>query len=304
MKFFKIIFWPLAAILLVGACKSQYDALLNSNDVDAKFKAAFDYFNAGKYQKAASLFESLAILTSGTDRDDTVQYYWGYSNYKFKDFYTAESNLAKFVETFPRSVFTESARFMRVDCLYKSTLRYELDPSPTYKAISAINEYVRDYPESDHIDDCLKMLRDLGGRLHRKAYEAARLYYHMEDYLAARVALKNVLKDDAENIYRENILYYIAMSSYKFANLSVAAKQKERYLTFIDDYLNFVGEMPDSPYRKELDALYRRAQRAIGNYAGIPKEEAELDEKAFEKDRKKALKAKKIEDDKKMKQGE
>ena len=69
--------------------------LLDCNDVDAKYKAAFEYFNTKKYQKAAQLFESMAVLTSGTERDDTVQYYWGLSNYRFKDYYTAESNFAR-----------------------------------------------------------------------------------------------------------------------------------------------------------------------------------------------------------------
>ena len=104
------------------------------------------------------------------------------------------------------------------------------------------------------------MLEDLGERLDRKAYENAKLYYRMEDYLAARVAFKNVLRDDADNVYREEILYYSAMSSYKYAEMSVRAKQKERYLVFMDDYLNFIGEYPDSPYRKELDKLYSKVK--------------------------------------------
>ena len=64
------------AIAALTACKSQYELLLEGNDVDAKYKAAFELFEAGKYQKAAQLFESLAQITSGTERDDTVQYYW------------------------------------------------------------------------------------------------------------------------------------------------------------------------------------------------------------------------------------
>ena len=110
------------------------------------------------------------------------------------------------------------------------------------------------------------MLEELNARLDKKAYEAAKLYYSMEDYLASRVAFRNVLKDDADNIYREDILYYIAMSSYKYASLSVPAKQKERYLTFVDDYLNFVGELPDSRYRKELDSIYSRVQKILGKH--------------------------------------
>ena len=252
------------AVAAMSSCKSQYELLLNSNDTDAKYKAAFEYFNAKKYNKAASLFESLSVLTDGTERDDTVKFYWGLSNYNFKDYYTAETNFEQFVESYPRSPFAEDARYLRIDCLYRSTLRYELDQTPTYKAIGAISEYMLEFPESGNLAVCKDMLTDLNDRLDKKAFEAAHLYYKMEDYLAARVAFKNVLKDDAENIYREDVLYYIAMSSYKYANQSVPEKQKERYLSFVDDYLNFVGEIPDSHYRKELDAVYARAQKAMG----------------------------------------
>jgi outer membrane protein assembly factor BamD len=110
-------------------------------------------------------------------------------------------------------------------------------------------------------DACRRMIDDLEERLDKKAFENARLYYKMEDYKAARVALRNVLKDDSDNRYREDILYYTAMASYKFAALSVSSKQKERFLVFTDDYLNFIGEYPESSYRKELDALYEKVKK-------------------------------------------
>ena len=270
MKVARIIL--VAGIVVAGftSCKSQYEALLNSNDADLKYEAAFAYFNDGKYSKAAAMFESLSVLTSGTERDDTVQYYWGLSNYRFRDYYTAETNFSSFVES--------------------STYRYELDQAPTYRAMEAISQYMQEYPNSTHIASCADMMQDLQSRLDTKAFEAARLYYHMEDYLAARVAFRNVLKDNSENMFREEILYYTAMASYKYARLSVLGKQKERYLVFIDDYLNFIGEMPDSPYRKELDVLYKRAQRALGREAVI---DADIDmkEKAFAKERKEMEKA-------------
>ena len=285
----KLVSVAFLAVLSFQSCKSEYEALLNGSDVDAKYAAAFGYFNHGKYSKAAQLFESLAVLTSGTDRDDTVQYYWGLSNYRFKDYYTAETNFTKFITNFPRSPFAEEASFLRIDCLYRSTLRYELDQVPTYNAINVISQYMVENPGNSHAAICNRMLKELNDRLDKKAYENARLYYRMEDYKAARVAFRNVLKDDAENIYREDILYYIAKSSYKYASLSVENKQQERYLTFVDDYYNFIGELPDSPYRKELDALYRRSQKALGRYTGAD-EDLGTKEKDFERDRKKLLK--------------
>jgi len=260
MKYSRILAIIAIALASLTACKSEYELLLEGNDVDAKYKAAFEYFEAGKYQKAAQLFESLAQITSGTERDDTVQYYWGYSNYKYKDYYTAEANFDNFISRFPRSPFTPDAKFYRIDCLFRSTLRYELDQTPTYTAITAISEYLIEYPDNDKTPICKDMLTTLSNRLDRKAYENAKLYYKMEEYKAAQVAFRNVLKEDAENIYREDILYYTAMSSYKYADMSVRSKQHERFLVFIDDYYNFIGEYPDSNYRKELDGLYKKAK--------------------------------------------
>jgi outer membrane protein assembly factor BamD len=290
MKFRNIIL-AVVTVISMSSCKSQFELLLAGNDADAKYKAAFEYFNNKKYNRAATLFESLAALTDGTDRDDTVRFYWGLSNYNFKDYYTAETNFQQFYESYPRSPFASQARFLRLDCLYRSTLRYELDQQPTYKAMSAISEYMLEFPDNENMQVCKDMLVELGERLDKKAYEAAKLYYKMENYLSSRVAFRNVLKDDSENIYREDILYYIAMSSYKYAQMSVPAKQKERYLTFVDDYLNFIGEIPQSHYRKELDNVYRKAQKALGKEVIAADEE--MSEKDFAKERRKLLKAEK-----------
>lgn len=250
-----------AAVLAIASCKSPYEAVLQGNDLQAKYAMAFDLFNQGKYSRAADLFENMSVLTNGTAQDDTVQYYWGLSNYRNNDFVTAETNFKNFLAKFPRSPFAENAEFLRIDCLYKATYRYELDQTPTYAAVVAINEYLTNHPNNVHTAACDRMLEDLNGRLDRKAYENAKIYYTMEDYKAARVALKNVLKEDSDNRYREDILYLTAMSSYKYAFLSIPEKQKERYMVFEDDYFNFIGEYPESKYRKELDGLHEKVKQ-------------------------------------------
>lgn len=283
IKSVRILVAAFALACAAVSCKSQYDIVLSSTDSDLKYRAAMKFFDEGKYLKAATLFESLSIITNGTERDDTVQYYWGLSNYRYKDYYTAESNFERFTTNYPRSPFASEARFLRIDCLYRQTLRYELDQTPTTTAMNAIGEYLREFPDSEHRGDCAAMMNELDARLDRKAYEAARLYFKMEDYLAARVAFRNILKDDSENIYREDILYYIAKSSYKYASLSYQSKQKERYLTYMDDYLNFIGEFPASPYRRELDILYARSQKALGRYSGS-EDILKVDDRMLEKE--------------------
>lgn len=266
----------LGAALLLGlasGCKSEYETLLMSNDTDAKYSAAFDLFNRKKYSKAAAMFESMTVLVDGTEREDTVRYYWGLSNYRDRDYITAETNFSRFLERFPMGAFSEDASFLRLDCLFRSTYRYELDQGPTRACIIAINEFVKEHPGSRYTEACFQMVDELTERLDRKALEEGKLYYNMEYYKSAHVDFKNILKNNSENIYREDILYYTALSSYKYAKLSVASKQRERFLVFVDDYLNFIGEYPDSKYRRELDGLYRGVQRSLGRGAAASAED-------------------------------
>lgn len=251
------------SLVLSTSCKSQYQLMLEGHDVPGKYKMAFELFDAKKYLKAAALFDDLKIAVRGTPQDDTVQFYAAYCQYKYGDVYAADQGFISFINAHPASPFTMRAHFMYVDCLYRQTYRYELDQTPTYKAINAINEFNTYYPNNEWKLQCEKMLSDLNGRLDRKSFEAAKLYYTIEDYKAAAYALRQALKEDNTNIYREEILYYLALSSYKYAYNSIPQKARERYVIFTDDYFSFITEYPDSKHRKELDALATKVQKIL-----------------------------------------
>ena len=53
MKYYKLILAVAVAVFAAASCKSEYQALLEGYDEDAKYAAAFDYFNQGKFSKAA-----------------------------------------------------------------------------------------------------------------------------------------------------------------------------------------------------------------------------------------------------------
>ena len=252
-----------AVAALMASCSSQFEKLLASYNYGEKYRAALQYYQDGKYSKAAQLFENIAMNAQGAPQEDTVRFYWGMSNYYMKDFATAQSNFSDFLSAFPRSPFATEAEFHMIDCMYRGTYRYELDQRPTEIALTYINKFILEHPDTDYAKFCKVMRDDLNERLDKKAFEAARLYYHMENYLSAHHALKNVLKDDADNQYREEILYYTAMAAYKYALYSVEEKQKERYMTFMDDYYNFVSEYPQSRHKAELDNLYKKVSKII-----------------------------------------
>ena len=269
MKKIKVTAVLFLLVFALSACKSYYESLFRTQDLEERFRGAMYFYNNGKFRKAASLFESMLFLSQGTDKEDSVQFYNALSNYRYGDYITAEANFNKFLEVFPRSAMSEEAKFLRIKCLYEGTYRWELDQVPTQKAMATIAEFMYDNPSSEYYDVCKAMMDEFGERLDRKAYESAKLYYTMKDYKSSHYALKSVLRDNSDNRYREEILYYTAMSSYKYAFNSIREKQKERYMTFIDDYYNFIGEYPMVSERKELDQMFIRAQKYVGLKGGL-----------------------------------
>ncbi|MBQ9583391.1 MAG: outer membrane protein assembly factor BamD [Bacteroidales bacterium] len=262
-KIVSIVVVMVTAAVALASCSSKFEKLLSGYNYGEKYRAALQYYEEGKYSKAAQLFENIAVNAQGAPQEDTVRFYWGMSNYNMKDYITAQSNFNEFMLSFPSSPFAKDAEFYMIDCMYRQTYRWELDQRPTELALAYINKYIIENPKSDKAKFCRIMRDDLEERLDRKAYEAAKLYYHTEYYLSAHYALKNVLKEDADNQYREEILYYTAMAAYKYALNSVEEKQRERYMTFVDDYFNFVSEYPQSKYKAELDGIYKKVNKII-----------------------------------------
>lgn len=259
----KILLTALFLSIFFCSCKSQFELLLEGHDVPLQYKTAFELFEQGKYSKALRLFEQLQMAVQGTAQEDTVMFYRALTNYRYGDIYTAETAFQSFNQTYPRSPFIEESKFLRIDCMYRQTYRYELDQNPTHMAIAVISEYIAEHPTSEYRETCENMMDDLLERLDRKSFESAKLYYTIEDYKAAHFALKNVLKENADNIYREDVMYYLCLSSYKYAANSVFSQQRERYMTFVDDYYNFITEYPESGHTKELEGIFNKVQSIL-----------------------------------------
>ena len=257
-KFLTLLF---CTTVLAASCVNQFEALMRSTDYQLKFRKAIEYFEARRYSRSQPLLEQLQMVYRGTQQDDTLQFYLGLSNYHLFDYVTAEENFRQFVEIFPRSPFTKSARFLRLDCMYQNTYRYELDQQPSHATIAAIEEFLYDYPQSEYREACHSMLDDLYHRLEKKSFESAKLYYTIEDYKAATHALKETLKENPESRYREEIMYYIVAAQYQYAANSMPELQRERFLNLIDEYYNFISEFPDSKHPREVENMFRRAQQ-------------------------------------------
>jgi outer membrane protein assembly factor BamD len=117
-------------------------------------------------------------------------------------------------------------------------------------------------------------------KLEVKDFHAAKQYYHMRNYQAARVAFKNFNREWPNSKYREDAMYFILKSDYDLAMNSVESKKLERLNEAIKSYHNFADAFPQSVL---LDRGRKTAQEHRGCTRSRDPNEHTMSNKNFER---------------------
>ncbi|MCE9540213.1 MAG: outer membrane protein assembly factor BamD [Bacteroidetes bacterium] len=249
-----------------GLTLGKFNKLVKSTDIEAKYAAAVKYFKKEDYTKALTLFEELMSVYRGTAKAEEVHYYYAYCNYNLDDYIVAGYHFRNFVKTFPISIHTEECAYMNAYCFYLSSPGYSLDQVDTKLAIKEFQRFTNQYPKSTRIAECNTMLDKLRGKLERKSYENAMLYYNMIDYKAAIVVFANHIKDFPESKHVEELHYLTIKSYYLLALNSIESKKQERFKAAVDTYIKFVDTFPKGGYLKEAEMIYSSALKNLEKY--------------------------------------
>lgn len=249
-----------ALLLSVLSGCAGMNNLLRSGKPDLIYTKALEYYQKGKWSRASTLFEGVQHYYAGSSREDSISFFNARCKFKNRDYETASSLLDDFRRKFGRSAFIEDAEGMYALCFYYMAPGPSRDQTMTGQALIAINEFLSHYPQSDQVENFNKINEELTQRLHDKAYLNAYTYYKIGRYKSAITALKNALRQFPGSSHREQIMYLIVDSSYRFASNSVADKQTDRYLAMLDSYLTFKEEFPESGHLKELDRMAAHAR--------------------------------------------
>ncbi len=242
----------LTGVLMLSACKTEYEKIRTGGDPERMYHKAMEYYEAEDYLKAQTLMEAALPYYRGKAEAEELYFKTAYTYYNLKDYLLAAHYFENFGRTFLNSKYREEADFMAAFSYYRSSPNYMLDQSYTHKAIEYFQIFANRYPQSNRIPEVNKLIDELRGKLEKKAFYNARLYYDMEDYLAANTALKELLVDFPDIDKVEEIHYLLVESHYKLAVNSVYSKQKERLIDARKEAENFLKRYPKSKYRKKL----------------------------------------------------
>ncbi len=259
-----IILLIITGLVLISGC-GGYEKLLKSTDYALKYDKAVEYFEDEEYVRAATLFDQIASVYRGTTKADTVYYYQAKSYYMQRDYILAGHHFGNLAGNYPNSVFREEAEFMVAYCFYKLSPKPSLDQENTEKAIAAFQLFQIQNPGSKRTTEAQKYIEELRNKLVQKSYLNGKLYFDLGDYKASIIALQNSLNDFPDTEHREELMFLLLKSHFLLAENSIPQKQIERYQATVDEYYSFVGEFPESPYRREADRIYDESLGKIGS---------------------------------------
>lgn len=245
------------------ACKSEFEKIRASGDVDLISRTAFRYYENKDYQRAQTLFELVIPAYRGRPELEDVYFAYAYTYYHLRRYVLANYYFKNFSSTFPTSPKREEADFMAAYSNYQMSPSFRLDQTYTLKAIDEFQTFVNTYPNSERVPECNRLIDAMRLKLERKAFDEALLYYNLRYYQAAVVTFQNLLKEFPETRNGEQVRYYICKAAYELAINSIFEKRQERYEAankFASEYLR---KYPNGLYRKEIQSILQDSNRKL-----------------------------------------
>ena len=264
MKNAKFMLWAAAVCLLSAGCNG-FNKMLNSNDYDAKYAAAMKYYNENMYTRAAQLFENLSLYYRGKEKAENIAWYYAMTLYKQKDYYTAGYQFNRFARQFPYSDRMEEACFYSAYCKYMDSPDYNLDQSGTREAIEEFETFAERWPRSTRIPEVNNCLDELRQKLIRKDYEIAYGYYFIEEYHAAYESFRQFLNRYPEAAVREDAMFYMLESSYRYAIGSREDKVYERLQQVVNDFDKFSNSFSNSARLAAAQDIYTKTRQTMAD---------------------------------------
>lgn len=256
----------LLVLTALVSCKSEFERVRLSGDVDQIYQKGIEYYNKGEYQKAQALFE--LIINNFRGRKEAEDLYFKYANSHFylKNYLLAAYYFNNFKTTYPLSALREEAEYMAAYSNFKLSPVYRLDQSYTLKAIEGFQDFVNTYPKSERLAECNRLIDGMRAKLEQKAFEEATLYYDLREYQAALQSFENLLKDFPETKDAERIRYLMVDAAYAWAENSIKEKRKERYEKVTEYIRLFRSKYPKSAFAsniKKTESLTKIAIKSL-----------------------------------------
>ena len=185
-------------------------------------KIGMDYLDEEKYVKAQDEFKFVLSRGTGTDYGDDAQFFLAESYFLNDQFMLSIKEYENLTRKMAFSPFFEKSRLRICEAYRIESPDYYNDQSYTEKALERYQEFLDDFPESEHGQKVTESMSILRNKLAKKLYETGVLYLKMDEFEPARMSFNSVLDqyydtDIVEEVHVGVIKSYIKNNKIKQA---------------------------------------------------------------------------------------
>jgi outer membrane protein assembly factor BamD len=186
--------YKLLIILFFTGCAS-FNPFNDDIPYKTRFENGLNFFEQEKFVKASQEFNIIVERASHTDLGDDALFFLAESYFLNEDYNLALIEFEKLVTRMGFSPYIEKSRWRICETLMLQSPNYFHDQESSFAAISEIQDFIDDFPNSKFSKDADKLIFQLRSRLAQKNMETGKLYVKLKAYDSAILSYKIVANE-------------------------------------------------------------------------------------------------------------
>ena len=220
----KIIFIFLIIITLSSCSKKEEVSLAPPDESESYkiYKDALDAMNRGNFFYAAQKFSEAEKILPRIEHSAKASLMSGFCYYSINFYDESISTLEEFLRKYPADKNRAYVSYLIVLSYYEQILSEEKDIGPLLISKTKINEYIKNYPNTDYALDLKFKLGLIQNQLAAKEVYVAKYYIKTKKWIPAINRLKNVVDNFDDTIFVEEALHRLVEIYYNLGLIEEA----------------------------------------------------------------------------------
>jgi len=205
-----------------------------------------------KYLKAVTEYEQVLSEFPAQEIAEAARYNLAECRIGLGEFELARRDLEDFIDSYPKSDLVDNAMFLIARSYVEEAPRAERDQTATAKALDELHLLLREYPDTDILDEVNAQIAECRSLLAEKDYLSGKLYLRIKSYRAAHIYFDLVVDEFGDTPWAPRALLGKARTYTKQKDFAAVRETLERV----------VEEYPDTPESKEAATSLRHMAQA------------------------------------------
>lgn len=204
------------AVLVLAGCSSKDTDKLAFQDVpaDQLYNESLVLLNDGDYKQAMVKLQEVDRLHPYSEYARKSMVMLAYAYYQRGQYEEAINSAQRFLALYPGHEDAPYAQYIIANSYFRQIPEISRDQAMTQRALAAMDELVRNYPDSEYASDARHKIQVTRDQLAGKDMEVGRYYLERKDYLAAINRFRVVVEQYQQTRHIEEALFRLTEAYY------------------------------------------------------------------------------------------